>query len=177
MSPFSRPIKPPVEGDVLPAVTVPIPPESFAPERASESELEYYGFPPRPDQRIQPEVFAAWLKAVPASKQRIVPKLVRTNRYHGPARMGATMGNGAQTSNNRSGVHVSALTNYISTCMSNCFAVTRGGILSTSPNTTVTFYPAPGIQLTMLDNSGNPISYPTLPGSSAIRFQDEGSAR
>ena len=61
------------------------------------------------------------------------------------------------------------LTNYISDYFSNADAMTFAGSY---------YYPSsPGaIQVTMLDNNGHPISYPTLLGTYGIWFQDEGSA-
>ncbi|MDP8921551.1 MAG: G1 family endopeptidase [Chloroflexota bacterium] len=37
-------------------------PDEFDPLTASEKELEEYGFPPRPDQATQPELYAFWLE-------------------------------------------------------------------------------------------------------------------
>jgi len=65
---------------------------------------------------------------------------------------------------------LATLTNYISDYFSGAAAETVAGTV---------YYPgsSAAISLTMLDNSGNPISYPTLLGSYGIWFQDEGSAR
>lgn len=61
------------------------------------------------------------------------------------------------------------LTNYISDYFSSASAASFGG---------TAYYPASSaaIGVTMLDNNGKPISYPTLLGSYAIWLQDEGSA-
>lgn len=82
------------------------------------------------------------------------------------------VGNSAEWVVERPGVGggLATLTNYISDYFSNCFAYTFAGS-TYEPGT------SSAVQVTMLDNSGNAISYPTLLGSSAIWFQDEGSAR
>lgn len=65
---------------------------------------------------------------------------------------------------------LATLTNYISDYFSDGYAYTENG---------TEYIPgsASALQLTMLDNSGNPISYPSLLGTTAVWFQDEGSAR
>jgi Peptidase A4 family len=65
---------------------------------------------------------------------------------------------------------LATLSNYVSDYFSDCYAGTFGGKVYT-PGT------ASAIQVTMLDNSLKPISFPFLLGPTAIWLQDEGSAR
>jgi hypothetical protein len=69
------------------ATTIAAPPQGFDPLTASDTDLAYYGFPPRPDQNIDAKGFASWSKAMAASKTRIVPTLQQTNLFHGPAKL------------------------------------------------------------------------------------------
>jgi hypothetical protein len=62
------------------------PPEGFDPLTASNEDLDYHGFPPRPDEIAAPKAFASWKSAMAASKSRIVPHLEVTNVFHGPAK-------------------------------------------------------------------------------------------
>jgi hypothetical protein len=65
--------------------TVEAPPAGFDPLSASDEELAYHGFPPRPNQNTEPKAFATWSKAMKASKTRVMPKLEQTSIFHGPA--------------------------------------------------------------------------------------------
>lgn len=82
------------------------------------------------------------------------------------------IGNSAEWIVERPGLStgLATLTNYISDYFSDAYAYTEN----------YTFY-EPGTSsasfITMLDNNGNAISYPTLLGPTSIWFQDEGSAR
>lgn len=71
------------------ATTIAAPPADFDVLTASDEQLADYGFPPRPDQASSPDEYATWAKAMLASKTRIVPNLVQTNIFHGPARLRA----------------------------------------------------------------------------------------
>lgn len=71
------------------ATTIVAPPEWFNPLEATDQELEYYGYPPRPDQFQQPKAFATWKKAMMASKKRIAPVLEVTNNVAGPVKVKA----------------------------------------------------------------------------------------
>jgi hypothetical protein len=68
------------------ATTIEAPPADFDPIQASDEELAYHGFPPRPNQANQPKAYATWVRAMNASKVRIVPKLEQTSIFHGPAK-------------------------------------------------------------------------------------------
>ena len=68
------------------ATTIDAPPAGFDPITASEQDLAYHGFPPRPDQNATPKAYATWVKAMNASKTRVVPKLEQTEIYHGPVK-------------------------------------------------------------------------------------------
>jgi hypothetical protein len=68
------------------ATTFDAPPAGFDAVNASDEELAYHGFPPRPNQAIEPKAYASWVKAMQHSKTRIVPKLEQTAIYHGPAK-------------------------------------------------------------------------------------------
>jgi Peptidase A4 family len=67
--------------------TIDAPPAGFDPITASDDELAYHGFPPRPSQSEQ-KAYASWVKAMKASKVRLVPKLEQTAIFHGPAKPG-----------------------------------------------------------------------------------------
>jgi Peptidase A4 family len=99
------------------ATTTAPPPEGFNPLTASDSELEYYGYPPRPDQSEAPKAFASWQKAMKASNKRITPVLQVTNNFAGPAKVkadSAAPANGsAAASYNWSGyVNTNGVTSY-----------------------------------------------------------------
>src|SRR5262249_52234019 len=70
--------------------SAPEPPAGFDPITATDQELGMYGFPPRPNPQAQPHAYAQWGRAMRASKQRIVPQLKVTNKYHGPLIPGNT---------------------------------------------------------------------------------------
>ena len=70
------------------ATTIDAPPVGFDPITASDEELAYHGFPPRPSQSAQPKAYATWVKAMKASKVRLVPKLEQTTIFHGPVKPG-----------------------------------------------------------------------------------------
>jgi hypothetical protein len=82
------------------------------------------------------------------------------------------VGNSAEWVVERPGVSggLSTLANYVSDYLSNCYATTWNKV-SYAPGS------SSAMQLTMLDDSGRPISVPTLLGGSAIWLQDTGSAR
>jgi len=85
----------------LPGVTTfATPPAGFDHTTASDYELARYGFPPRPNEMMEPAAFASWKRAMQASKERILPRLEPSQKSHGPARMMNSNG----TSNNWSGV-------------------------------------------------------------------------
>jgi hypothetical protein len=64
---------------------------------------------------------------------------------------------------------LATLTNYVADAFWDCQAYTENQA-SYTPGS------SGSLLVTMLDNDDNPISYPTLLGSTAILFQDEGSA-
>src|SRR5215472_1781387 len=67
------------------ATTIEAPPLGFDPIMASDQDLAFHGFPPRPDQNAHPREYARWARAMKASKTRIVPTLEQTTLFHGPA--------------------------------------------------------------------------------------------
>jgi len=69
------------------ATTIDAPPAGFDPIAASDEELAYHGFPPRPSQS-QTKAYASWVKAMKASKVRVAPKLEQTAIFHGPVKPG-----------------------------------------------------------------------------------------
>lgn len=69
------------------ATTIAAPQQGFDPLTASDEDLSYNGFPPRPDQAASPKAFASWVRAMNASKIRVTPNLKQTNRYSGPAKI------------------------------------------------------------------------------------------
>jgi hypothetical protein len=93
-----------VATNIVGIASVAAPPKGFDPIAASDQELAYYGFPPRPDAVAAPKVFESWRKAMSAPKTRIVPALETTGIYHGPARLKAESAqNGVLKSYNWSG--------------------------------------------------------------------------
>ena len=44
------------------ATTIEAPPAGFDPISASDEDLAYHGFPPRPNQNTEPKAFATWAK-------------------------------------------------------------------------------------------------------------------
>ncbi len=66
------------------ATTIAAPPAGFDPLSASDQELAYYGFPPKPNQNTEPKAYATWARAMQHSKTRIVPTLEQTAVFHGP---------------------------------------------------------------------------------------------
>jgi hypothetical protein len=71
--------------------TVVAPPQDFDPLTASDEDLAYHGFPPRPDEAASPQAFASWSKAMSASKTRITPKLEQTSISHGLSKANANV--------------------------------------------------------------------------------------
>jgi hypothetical protein len=67
------------------ATTIDAPPTGFDPIAASDQDLAYYGFPPRPNQVDQPKAYSTWVKAMTHSKTRVSPSLEQTAVFHGPA--------------------------------------------------------------------------------------------
>ena len=59
-------------------------PPGFDPDTAAPGELARYGYPSRPDVADGPEALAAWRMATAPHRKRVVPALLRTNRYHLP---------------------------------------------------------------------------------------------
>jgi len=70
------------------ATTVEAPPAGFDPIAASDQDLAYHGFPPRPNQNTEPKAYATWVKAMKASKVRVAPNLQQTSVFHGPVKPG-----------------------------------------------------------------------------------------
>src|SRR5262245_7706843 len=60
------------------------PPAAFNPLTATQAELERYGFPPRPNRAVGAEALARWERRV-RDQTWIVPELVQTSTFHGPA--------------------------------------------------------------------------------------------
>jgi hypothetical protein len=69
------------------ATTIEAPPAGFDPLTASDEELAYHGFPPRPNQVSEPKAYASWAEAMMHSKTRVTPQLQQTNIFHGPAQL------------------------------------------------------------------------------------------
>lgn len=68
------------------ATTFDAPPAGFDPINASDEELQYHGFAPRPNQATEPKAYATWVKAMQHSHTRMVPALEQTTIFHGPAK-------------------------------------------------------------------------------------------
>jgi hypothetical protein len=86
------------------------PPQGFDALTASDQDLEYYGFPPRPNEVDSAKAFATWKQAMLASKTRIAPSLQATNIFHGPAKL--KQSNANQISNNVSSYNWSGYARY-----------------------------------------------------------------
>ena len=69
------------------ATTIDMPPAGFDPLTASDEELAYHGFPPRPNQFTEAKAYASWNEAMKHSKSRVTPQLQQTNIFHGPAQI------------------------------------------------------------------------------------------
>jgi Peptidase A4 family len=69
------------------ATTIEAPAAGFNPLTASDEELQYNGFSPRPDQNANPKAYALWAKAMSRAKTRVEPVLEQTNIFHGPAQI------------------------------------------------------------------------------------------
>ena len=69
------------------ATTIDAPAAGFNPLAASDEELAYNGFSPRPDQSANPKAYALWAKAMSRAKTRVTPVLEQTNIFHGPAQI------------------------------------------------------------------------------------------
>src|ERR1700761_8581411 len=92
--------------NVAGVTTIAAPPAGFSPLTASDQDLEYYGYPPKPDLVRAPKAFASWQKAMTASKKRIAPVLEVTKNIAGPAKLKAGVapaGGSAASSYNWSG--------------------------------------------------------------------------
>jgi hypothetical protein len=89
------------------ATTIDAPPAGFDPIVASDQELAYHGFPPRPDQAAQPKAYATWVRAMKASKVRVAPNLEQTSIFHGPVKPGKVANPTAVESNPLLSTHAS----------------------------------------------------------------------
>lgn len=67
------------------ATTIAAPPAGFNALTASDEDLAFYGFPPRPDKDADVKGYASWAKAMTAPTKRIMPVLEQTSIFHGPA--------------------------------------------------------------------------------------------
>src|ERR1700747_2363529 len=84
------------------ATTTDAPPAGFDPITASDEDLQYHGFPPRPNKNTEPKAYATWVKAMNHSKTRIVPKLEQTSIFHGPAQIKKSAANPTAVESNAS---------------------------------------------------------------------------
>jgi hypothetical protein len=83
------------------ATTTLAPPASFDPLTATDADLAFYGFPPRPSDASGD--YPSWAKAMAASKERVIPILEPTNIYHGPSQTVSSKVANTQYSYNWSG--------------------------------------------------------------------------
>jgi len=82
------------------------PPAGFNPSTASATELQLYGYPPRPAANESAEALATWAAVVNPALTRVVPQLVHTNIFQRPV-SGLVMHSAkAATSSNWSGFAV-----------------------------------------------------------------------
>jgi Peptidase A4 family len=64
--------------------TFPAPPSSFEPLTASDQELAAYGFPPRPDQKADPDGYRVWARAMSIPQKRWYGELKPRKARSGP---------------------------------------------------------------------------------------------
>jgi hypothetical protein len=64
-----------------------VPPPGFKPTSASDTQLDAYGYPPRPDPNAAPDAYAIWVKSVSIPATRIVPRLRATSLSSGPVQI------------------------------------------------------------------------------------------
>lgn len=62
------------------------PPEDFDPLMASNEQLNYYGFPEKPDMQSSSKHLDYWMRAVTGRLKRIAPNLKQLDVFHGPIR-------------------------------------------------------------------------------------------
>ncbi len=55
------------------ATTIDAPPAGFDPISASDEDLQYHGFPPRPNQTTEPKAYATWAKAMRPPRPESLP--------------------------------------------------------------------------------------------------------
>jgi hypothetical protein len=67
------------------AIQAPIPPRGFNPVTASDDQLAFYGFPPRPDALSAPGAYSAWHTLVTLPVQRVTTGFQQTTIYNRPA--------------------------------------------------------------------------------------------
>jgi Peptidase A4 family len=91
--------------------TTAAPPEGFDALHASDADLAYHGFPPRPNDNTGD--YKSWAEAITASQERIVPVLEQTNIYHRSAAKGPSPAANEAASYNWSGaVHTDSAKSY-----------------------------------------------------------------
>ena len=97
----------------LPGAThIVAPPAEFDAINASDSDLAYHGFPPRPDQTSAPKAYASWTRAIKASKSRVAPNLEMTKVFHGPAKVNGSANAPAAGDNSLSSYNWSGYVNF-----------------------------------------------------------------
>jgi hypothetical protein len=94
------------------ATTIAAPPKDFDPLVASDQDLDYYGFPPRPNENADPKGFASWKSAMIASKARVIPNLEVTKIFHSPAKAKASANAPKEGSNTLEFYNWSGYVNY-----------------------------------------------------------------
>ncbi len=118
------------------ATTIEAPAASFDAVNASDQDLQYYGFPPRPNKNTEPKAYSTWLQAISHSKTRVKPVLEQTSVFHGPAQLkkNASLGNATAAESNAAPTGVSNVS----------YSYNWSGYVdlsgATSYNTTSTFY-------------------------------------
>lgn len=69
------------------AIQAPAPPAGFNPLTASDDELAFYGYPPRPDSRTALASYDFWRKVVTLPVRRLHTTFQATTIYNGPAKI------------------------------------------------------------------------------------------
>lgn len=96
------------------------PPSGFDAVHATDEELRRFGFPPRPRNTASEQSFSDWLAFVQLKVERVIPRLERTNIFHGPAmnvvQNQSTVGTIDSASDNWSGIVINDSSNpFVST--------------------------------------------------------------
>ena len=66
------------------AIQAPVPPSGFNPVTASDEELAFYGYPPRPDINTAPDAYNSWQRVMSLPVKRVKTTFQQTTLSNGP---------------------------------------------------------------------------------------------